>query len=184
MSSSALVLFVTEDGPLGVIKFADADEVPEACVRTSDGTEASLEALGKEEVKAIKALLKNKSASIAKKARVAMVTKTDASSLFGKGGCVTVFAKSGGVGKPKKKKKGPPRPKSAYMLFCDARRAAVTAELKQAAEANGTKYENKEVMKTLGSEWKQLAEGEKEQYTKAAASKKQESNEEGTPAEE
>ena len=180
-SSSALVIFVTEDGPLGVVKFTDADEVPEACVRNSDGAAASVEALGKEEVKAIKALLKNKSASISKKARVAMLTKADASSLFGKGGCVPVFAKSGGAGKPKKK--GPPRPKSAYMLFCDARRADVTAELKQAAEDNGTKYENKEVMKTLGSEWKKLAEGEKEQYTKAAASKKQESNGDGTPKE-
>ncbi len=76
-------------------------------------------------------------------------------------------------GKKKRKKKDPNAPKkalSAFILFSNAKRAEVTAELKA---ANPDMKGVAEVGKKLGEMWKALSDAEKEPFNKMAADDKE-----------
>ena len=76
-------------------------------------------------------------------------------------------------GKKKRKKKDPNAPKkalSAFILFSNAKRAEVTAELKA---ANPDMKGVAEVGKKLGEMWKALSDAEKEPFNKMAAADKE-----------
>jgi hypothetical protein len=84
--------------------------------------------------------------------------------------------KKGGHGdKPAKKRakkdpNAPKRAKTAYIIFTEENRAAVTEELKR---TRGAEFENKSVLKELGRQWKELpAEAKKPYAEKALADKK------------
>ena len=71
---------------------------------------------------------------------------------------------------PKQKKASKPkRPLSAYMLFCQERRPALTETLK-ASLGPGFKYTA--VMTKLGEEWRELSDGAKVKYQDMAAAEK------------
>ena len=72
-----------------------------------------------------------------------------------------------GILTPKQKKASKPkRPLSAYMLFCQERRPALTETLK-ASLGPGFKYTV--VMTKLGEEWRELSDGAKVKYQDMAA---------------
>ncbi len=102
-------------------------------------------------------------------------------------------SKSSGPKKPRAKKEKPakkekavkaPRGKNAYMFYLESRRAAIVAEIKAAAEADGASEEAKakltakgsvkvsEVTKIAGAEWKQLDESAKAPFVKQSADDK------------
>jgi hypothetical protein len=58
---------------------------------------------------------------------------------------------------------------SAYMHFCNERRAGLTAELKASM---GNSFKNTAVMSGLGAEWKQLGETQKERFAEMAVQDK------------
>ncbi|KAH8063342.1 threonine-type endopeptidase [Aureococcus anophagefferens] len=68
-----------------------------------------------------------------------------------------------------KKASKPKRPLSAYMLFCQERRPALTETLK-ASLGPGFKYTA--VMTKLGEEWRELSDGAKVKYQDMAAAEK------------
>ena len=75
-----------------------------------------------------------------------------------------------GILTPKQKKASKPkRPLSAYMLFCQERRPALTETLK-ASLGPGFKYTV--VMTKLGEEWRELSDGAKVKYQDMAAAEK------------
>ena len=75
-----------------------------------------------------------------------------------------------GILTPKQKKASKPkRPLSAYMLFCQERRPALTETLK-ASLGPGFKYTV--VMTKLGEEWRELSAGAKVKYQDMAAAEK------------
>ena len=102
-------------------------------------------------------------------------------------------SKSSGPKKPRAKKEKPakkeksvkaPRGKNAYMFYLESRRAAIVAEIKAAAEADGASEEAKakltakgsvkvsEVTKIAGAEWKALDESAKAPFVKQSADDK------------
>lgn len=102
-------------------------------------------------------------------------------------------SKSSGPKKPRAKKEKPakkektvkaPRGKNAYMFYLESRRAAIVAEIKAAAEADGASNEAKakltakgsvkvsEVTKIAGAEWKALDESAKAPFVKQSADDK------------
>ena len=102
-------------------------------------------------------------------------------------------SKSSGPKKPRAKKEKPakkekavkaPRGKNAYMFYLESRRAAIVAEIKAAAEADGASEEAKakltakgsvkvsEVTKIAGAEWKELDESAKAPFVKQSADDK------------
>ena len=102
-------------------------------------------------------------------------------------------SKSSGPKKPRAKKEKPakkekavkaPRGKNAYMFYLESRRAAIVAEIKAAAEADGASDEAKakltakgsvkvsEVTKIAGAEWKALDESAKAPFVKQSADDK------------
>lgn len=77
---------------------------------------------------------------------------------------------------PKTKRKSPasegkPKAKSSYMIFCGERRDSLTAELKARL---GAEFEYKQVMVSLGEEWRNMGDAGKAKYVAMSEAQKAE----------